>query len=30
MEDYITWANRSKIRKRIQEYHGVRDDYDDV
>ncbi|KAH8853677.1 U3 small nucleolar ribonucleoprotein IMP3 [Schistosoma japonicum] len=30
MEDYITWAPRSKIRKRIEDYNGVRDDYDDV
>ncbi|CAL8102009.1 unnamed protein product [Calicophoron daubneyi] len=30
MEDYITWAPQSKIRQRIQDYHGVRDDYEDV
>ncbi|KAF5401747.1 U3 small nucleolar ribonucleoprotein IMP3 [Paragonimus heterotremus] len=30
MEDYITWAPQSKIRKRIEEYNGIRDDYNDV
>ncbi|KAF8560511.1 hypothetical protein P879_09710 [Paragonimus westermani] len=30
MEDYITWAPQSKIRKRIEEYSGIRDDYNDV
>ncbi|CAI2723421.1 unnamed protein product [Schistosoma spindalis] len=30
MEDYITWGSRSKIRKRIEDYNGLRDDYDDV
>uniref|UniRef100_A0A095AVB6 U3 small nucleolar ribonucleoprotein protein IMP3 n=1 Tax=Schistosoma haematobium TaxID=6185 RepID=A0A095AVB6_SCHHA len=28
MEDYITWGSRSKIRKRIEDYNGLRDDYD--
>ncbi|THD21766.1 U3 small nucleolar ribonucleoprotein IMP3 [Fasciola hepatica] len=30
MEDYITWASRSKIRRRVDEYHGLRDDFNDV
>ncbi|KER31997.1 hypothetical protein T265_01925 [Opisthorchis viverrini] len=30
MEDYITWAPRSKIRQRIEEYNSMRDDYNDV
>ncbi|OON19886.1 hypothetical protein X801_04239, partial [Opisthorchis viverrini] len=29
MEDYITWAPRSKIRQRIEEYNSMRDDYND-
>lgn len=30
MEDHITWADGSKIKKKIQEYDGVVDDYDNL
>ncbi|VDM33889.1 unnamed protein product [Hydatigera taeniaeformis] len=28
MEDYITWAPGSKIKKKLQEYNGILDDFD--
>jgi U3 small nucleolar ribonucleoprotein protein IMP3 len=28
-EDFITWADTSKIRKTIQKYHDEVDDYED-
>ena len=28
MEDYITWANGSKIRQRVMEYNDAKDDFD--
>lgn len=28
LEDHITWANGSKIKRRLQEYKGEQDDYD--
>lgn len=30
MEDHITWVDGSKIKRKIQEYQGVVDDYDDT
>lgn len=29
MEDHITWADGSKIKKKVKEYSGILDDYDD-
>ena len=29
MEDHITWADGSKIKRKIQEFSGKVDDYDD-
>lgn len=28
MEDFITWVDSSKIKKKVMEYNGVLDDYD--
>eukprot|EP00108_Taenia_solium_P000539 TsM_000826800 transcript=TsM_000826800 gene=TsM_000826800 len=28
MEDYVTWAPGSKIKKKVQEYNGIMDDFD--
>ena len=30
MEDHVTWVDGSKIQKKINEYQGKTDDYDDV
>lgn len=27
MEDFVTWVDQSKIRRKISEYHGTTDDY---
>ncbi|KAL5108822.1 U3 small nucleolar ribonucleoprotein IMP3 [Taenia crassiceps] len=29
MEDYVTWAPGSKIKKKVQEYNGMLDDFDE-
>uniref|UniRef100_A0ACD5UUR2 Uncharacterized protein n=1 Tax=Avena sativa TaxID=4498 RepID=A0ACD5UUR2_AVESA len=28
MEDFITWVDTSKIKKKVMEYNGALDDYD--
>lgn len=28
LEDYVTWTDTSAIRKQIQEYNGLRDDFE--
>lgn len=28
MEDHITWNDRSKIKRKIQDHHNQLDDYD--
>ncbi len=28
MEDFVTWVDTSAIRKKVQEYKDLRDDYD--
>ena len=28
MEDFLTWVDGSKIKRRIQEYRGTVDDFD--
>ncbi|KAI8771008.1 U3 small nucleolar ribonucleoprotein IMP3, partial [Biomphalaria glabrata] len=28
MEDFVTWKDTSKIRRQVQEYNDIRDDFD--
>ncbi|BFZ08322.1 hypothetical protein BsWGS_11362 [Bradybaena similaris] len=28
MEDFVSWKNTSKIKKQVQEYNDIRDDFD--